>query len=92
MGRTWIHTRKDGTSSIVELLENGNIVVDGLEIERPLTEAEARNEVARQALKRWETGEFRTLSEATRAVLNGSEELKRLYVDPVGPELYRRPR
>ncbi len=74
-----IVTTKDGSVHIVEHLENGNIRVDGLEIERLLTEAEARDEVARRAIQRFRAGEFDSIRAATYAVLNEDRELRRIY-------------
>ena len=70
---------KDGTISIVEYTKNGDLVIDGLLIERPLTEGEARDEVARRALERVRAGECDSIRGAMYGVLDEDMELKRLY-------------
>ena len=77
---------------VIEHLKNGDIRVNGLLIERPMTSAEARDEVARCALRRYRAGEFDNLRGATNAVLSDRPDLKKLYVGATGADLAVRPR
>jgi hypothetical protein len=66
-------------STTVKKMVVNSVVANGLVVERPMTRAEAADELSRRALRRWMAGEFSTLREAIYAAMDDDPQLKHIY-------------